>query len=598
MVFATINCGGYMLRTPYLIKDKIRYKAKQVLDYIYTSIDSGILMVLGFSLFVNVVGVWWGLPGWRGWAPDELLPKEVLSGIFKMFSGGWSDVYPPFHFYVLSVLYSPLYLPLFILKKLGLADVSGAFIENSTTGLFHLVYFFSFLLGRLLSALMGTLSVFIVYLSGREFSCKQEARIAAFIVSILTPFVYYSKITNVEIPYVFWFCLSLLFYIRILKKHELSDYLLFATTAVISICTKDQAYGLYVLTVIHILISKYLFDKREEPRSNFFSSIADRKLGYSAFWSVILFFAIHNVLFNASGFTAHVQNLIGPASYGSGEFLTREDNNWRQHLELLLQTVRNLRFSFTFPVLLVCLSGIVMSCLKASRYGLRKGDSNLLRLSLLVPAISYYVFFISVILYCRTRFLLPICILMSFFGAYFISEFWLGRISKKLPTEVRILPMALVCILLTYMFAHAFSVNVIMINDSRYAAEREMDLNFDESSKVLAVSSIKYVPRPEYRKLDEFQISRKVSQEEIDSGHYDYILLTSAYNVLERFEPSSETYKVVEKLINGDTQYTLFFEKQSQPKWNLLNFEGVDSNMQKINPKISIYVNRRLALKQ
>ena len=71
-------------------------------NYLTESIDFNIVLILGVSFVINTLGIWWGLPSWEGWAPDELIPKDVLLGLSTLFSGDWYDTYPPFHFYLLS----------------------------------------------------------------------------------------------------------------------------------------------------------------------------------------------------------------------------------------------------------------------------------------------------------------------------------------------------------------------------------------------------------------------------------------------------------------------------------------------------------------
>ncbi len=563
--------------------EETRLYRRVLYNYLAKFIDSDIVIVLGISFTINIIGIWWGLPSWRGWAPDEITPELVLLGAFRLFSDGWHSVYPPFHYYILSALY----IPLFILNKLGFVEIQMPIVENSTTGLFHFTYLCSFLLGRFLCVIMGTTTVLIVYLCGREISSKQEALISALITSLLSPFVYYSKIINVEIPYIFWFCLSLLFYIRILKKHRLLDYLLFSATSIIAICTKDQAYGFYILTAVYILVSKYFRDRKYSREISWIKSIFDKKIILSVFLSIILFSAIHNVIFNYGGFVDHVELLVGPASYHSSDFFTRDDNNWMQHLELFWQSVRKMRFSLTLPMFIICLIGILT--------GFLKKRNNYLKLSLLVPVISYYLFFISIILYSRTRFLIPICIIFSFFGAQFICEFLLRR--QRFFLQSKLISYIFVCLLFGYMFAHAFFVDLIMVHDPRYTTEIKMDSMIPDTSRVLGIGDSKYLPRTEYRKFEMLTSGKgELSAQEIkeiDSGYYDYIVTTSAFNVIQRFDESSETYKFIAKLIDGDTNYNLLFKESFQPKWNFLDLKGVSSNISKINPEIAVYINRK-----
>jgi hypothetical protein len=62
-------------------------------------------VIVAASLVLDVLGVWWGLPG--KWVPIELLPEYVMGGLSQHFSHGWFDAYPPLHYFVLTVAMSP-----------------------------------------------------------------------------------------------------------------------------------------------------------------------------------------------------------------------------------------------------------------------------------------------------------------------------------------------------------------------------------------------------------------------------------------------------------------------------------------------------------
>ena len=167
-------------------------------------------LVLGLlllaSLALNAWMVTWGLPSTTGWAPDEILPSAVLEARARGFSNGWHDKYPPLHFRLLSGLYSPM-----------LAG-GGASVPTET-------YHRLFLAGRLLTVAMGVGCILLVFLCGRRVLDERKALIAAAIVTVMAPFVFYAKLANVDVPYLFWWLLSLLFLLRALDDHRLVDYL-------------------------------------------------------------------------------------------------------------------------------------------------------------------------------------------------------------------------------------------------------------------------------------------------------------------------------------------------------------------------------------
>ena len=48
-----------------------------------------------------------GLQPWRGWGPDEVLPRDVYFARASGFSGGWYHQYPPLPFYVFALVNAP-----------------------------------------------------------------------------------------------------------------------------------------------------------------------------------------------------------------------------------------------------------------------------------------------------------------------------------------------------------------------------------------------------------------------------------------------------------------------------------------------------------
>ena len=63
-----------------------------------------------------------------------------------------------------------------------------------------------------------------------------------------------AKTANTDVPYLFWFALSMVFYLRVLDGLRTRDFAIFAALAALSVCTKDQAYGLYLLMPLPIVM--------------------------------------------------------------------------------------------------------------------------------------------------------------------------------------------------------------------------------------------------------------------------------------------------------------------------------------------------------
>ncbi len=207
---------------------------------------------------------------------------------------------------------------------------------------------------------------------------------AALITALVTPFVYYAKTANLDVPYLFWFLASLYFYLRLRASGRARDYLLFALTAVFAVCTKDQAAALYGPAPLLM----HLGDPAQRPPGRAEPDMAPDPLrpptpSWPARAAVAAFLLVHNVLFNRSGFLSHLRLIFGAVWQGYQMVPAGPPGQW--HLFVL--TVRELAFCLTWPLLLVCAGGFVLA--------LRERPRNPALLALPVFGLSYYVFYIA-----------------------------------------------------------------------------------------------------------------------------------------------------------------------------------------------------------
>jgi len=268
------------------------------------------------SLVLNVLGIWWGLPG--KWVPIELLPEYVVGGLRQHFSRGWFDAYPPLHYFVLSIVMSPF---------LWLSWCGRLAFDN--------VYTLVVFLDRLVSVAAAVGTVAATCAAGARAFGQRQGLWAAGIMSLTTPFVYYAKTANLDVPYLFWFAVSLVFYLRVLQEGSLRDFIWFATFATFSVCTKDQAYGLYLLMPIPIVVEIWRRNREAGQSQPLTRALTDRRLWIAAGTSAVLFALIHNVVFNWNGFVEHVRLLTGSGSVPFRVFEPTFAGRWR----LLLLTL-------------------------------------------------------------------------------------------------------------------------------------------------------------------------------------------------------------------------------------------------------------------
>jgi len=509
-----------------------------------------ILFILSLSFILVACGVWWGLPGSRGWASDELIPSIIFKAVESHFDHGWFHVYPPFHYYLLALIYSPFY----VIHKFGLID-----IFNYS---FHTILFF---LGRFISIIYGVATVYVIYLWALEIFDRKASLFAALIASLMPPFIFYAKIANVDIPYIFWITLSLFFYTRIQKKYRLLDYLFFAGAGSLAICTKYQAYGFYILTPLAIVFSHHLAKKKQNPQARFIHSLIDRKIILSFLLAVLIFLLVHNVFFNFQGFLNNVKWAAGPGK----SYPRIYENTIVGHSTMLWQTLKHLRFSLGWPLFLACGLGLFTSILQRKK--------NKLLLWTLIPGTSYYIFFISFILANYDRYLIPLGIILSLFGGKFLSEF-LNPAQRFYKIKIGIVSLSII-----YTFLYAGSLDILMHKDSRYKVEKWMKQNLPPNSLVGVIDSKEYLPRLENYKW----ILMTPNFRHLEQIKPDYLILNSEYGY--RVDKNHKGYRFDFELSQGRAPYKLVLDYKYWSKFAFINFDGIDTQLSKINPRIKIF---------
>ncbi len=548
------------------------------------------ILVLSFCLYCD--GISWGLPSFSGWAVDEVLPSQVLRGMQAGFTHGWSEKYPPFHFYLLAILYLPVYW-------LNHGDFTklGEDLETYTT---------LFYIGRSLSVAMGVAIVGLIYALARAVYSHSVALWSTLMTAILLPMVYYSKVVNLDVPYLFWVIISFIFYVRILKNHLLKDYILFAVMAAIAVSTKDQAYGFYLLTPFFILWQYTRFIKQpagDVSRSQvWIQLLKDPRLIYPLLAGIVTFIILNNLIFNWQGFIQHLRLITA----GSASVVPRYDQSFWGHVQMFGQSWRHIRVAFGWPLYLVCLIGLGDA--------LRQPRQHSLALMLWVPLISYYLTYITVIVFNDVRYLLPCNLILTIFGGQWLAkQFQLTRnfpsshqaSSRLFQVKHQLLywRSLAIAVIFIYSFFYVYSINVLMKHDSRYTVEAWMAANMDQDALILATGAKRYLPRLEetYANVD---IEMEPTIDYLQERNFEYVITTSGYDI-RRFAVGSPQYEFFTHLDRGDLGYEPVFAYQSRPWPDLLNHaelgerhlekRTIHSNFDKINPEIRIY-QRRIAV--
>ena len=321
-----------------------------------------IALVLVLSFLFNIVGITWGLPHYGDWAIDGIAPFRVLEAAYYRFSNGWHTGYPPVHFAILAALIAPLMG--YLMLSGGLNDPSPVFPFGLADPLSALTYVT--LISRTVSALMGVGIVLLVYLTVCELFDRRSALFSALMVALCYPLVFYAHNANVDVPYLFWALLAIYYFLRVLKHGSLKEYVLFALFGTLSICTKDQAFGLFLLSPLPILWIRFAEPGQASlERPSFGAVIFDRRNVLAFMVALATFIVAQNLVFNLSGFIEHVRLITNPAI-----LVPRYEPTLLGRVQLLGETLSLLASGLTLPLFGFCLIGSIYYAFRFPRYSL------------------------------------------------------------------------------------------------------------------------------------------------------------------------------------------------------------------------------------
>jgi hypothetical protein len=482
--------------------------------------------ILAGSIALNVIGVWWGLPG-GSWAADELSPLLVLGGAERWFAHGWFDRYPPFHYYVLTAAFSPLLL----LERWGRLDLT-----------LQAPYACLALIGRVISLGASAGTLLAIYACGARTFGKRAGVWAAAMFGLVTPFVYYAKTANLDVPYLFWFAISMVFYLRALDGLRLGDVVAFAVCGMLAICTKDQAYGLYLLAPFAIVQRMWRVNREAGLPHPAVRAIFDPRLAWAAAAAIGVFLIGHNLVFNLGGFRDHVRLIVGPASDTYRDF----EPTVAGRLALLWLTVKIIRAAWGWPMFGASAAGIVLALLTPRH--------RRTAIWLALPAVSYYTGFVDVVLYNYDRFMLPVCLILSLFGGLAVDR-WLAAGNRT-----RAFRLAVAAAVFAYSTLCAATVDLVMLRDSRYTVEQWLSARVHPGDVVGFVFPEQYYPR-----LEGFNSAKIESVSQLQGQEPAYFVLNADYAAAE--PPASEIGQLVAGLERGQLGYTLVFRFRQPGPW-------------------------------
>lgn len=443
----------------------------------------GLIAVLALSLALNSIGAGWGLPNVRSWSNDDPTARVPLR-IGDIWCCG-DNKYPYLQPLITRAVYEPV-LAWWRVRGDVVTPCDDLGDEDCHRRPFEQLGLLM-RLSRLLAALMGAGTVAAVYaLALRLYHDRRAALFAALAAALIHELVLFSHWGNVDVPYLFWFAWSIVAYLDVVDRGRVRDYAAFGLLSSAALSTKESIVGAYVGVGAAILVvhARRALAARPPGQAATYalqrSVTADPRLAVLVVSLFGFYGLVNNVVFNPSGYAAHVGHWIG----GTG--IDPWNDRFAGHAALLVTFGARLRDAVGWPWLSAAGVAVVWAAWRDRR-----------TLWVVVPAVSYYLFTIAPIRYAYTRFTLPVAILAA------VPMGWLAaRAFADVAKDVRggrwiaqrVLALTLSLVLI-HAFLYSVHADVMLLTDGRYAAERWLVAEVPRDADVVAIGSPSYLPR-------------------------------------------------------------------------------------------------------
>jgi len=307
------------------------------------------IVVLGMFLRGQVIK--WGLPDKEHFClfdSDEytaimllehMEPKKLNFFPYYPYAKMFPD--PVFHYYVVGAAEM-------VASKLGYVVITkdkGFYLNHPD------IYARLFIVGRLLSFVMGLLTIILVYVFGKSMYGEATGLLAAFFLSIMPLHVVYAAVLNVAEPVAMWLALTACFTVMLYKTKQLKWYVLAGASAGLALGTKYTAFPVLLM----MLVAHTLSEKKIVLNKNIILSFAAM---LAAFFVFNPYYIIKLPLF-VDSFVEHINWLV-----------LRQNMPAVVHRDYLAPLTPLLNHAMGFPLLAAALLGIILALIKRTDYDL------------------------------------------------------------------------------------------------------------------------------------------------------------------------------------------------------------------------------------
>ncbi|HEY8253649.1 MAG TPA: hypothetical protein VIG39_03355 [Rhizomicrobium sp.] len=431
---------------------------------------SPMFWILLLAAGLRLAGLAWGLPAADGWDDDGFAPRNFLTALALTYKPGAYFTYPPLHALLLALPSLPVAAwALAHAPSLSPHDVIATITQPQ-----YMTYFA--VLGRLVSLAMSLGIIWTIGEMALLVAGRRAGLFAAGACTLNFALTYYGQVSNLDVPYLFWGLLSLLWCMRAVTEEAPRCFWPAALFAAAAVATKDQAYALFLLSLPLFLLLWFVSDRW--PRVH--AGQVLKTLLPAAIVALLLLLLVDGAITNAGGFARRIAFLAGPASRDYAEYL-RGPSGW---LALLSDMLGYFAGGY----------GLLPMALAAGGLGLHvtrtKGAQRLAGALPLLAAISFTLCFNFAALRSDDRFLLPQGLL---------ATFYIGIAADALafagPDRLRLAGRALLAVTTLLALHWCVAVNAGLLLDPRYDAEAWLAAHIKPGDAIETYGQNCFLPR-------------------------------------------------------------------------------------------------------
>ena len=428
-----------------------------------------LVWILILAAGLRLAGLFWGLPASDGWDDDGFAPRNFLTALALTYKSGAYFTYPPLHAIFLALLTAPgIVVALLHAPSLHQADVIAEFTKPGLMTYFAVT-------ARLVNLVLSLGIIWCVGEMARLVAGRRAGLFAAGACALNFGLTYYGQVSNLDVPCLFWGSLSLLCFMRAAVEQQPRRLWFALLSAAAAIATKDQAYGLFLLSLPVFLLVWLANAPRAQGREMV------RALLPAAAVGLFLLLLVDGAVTNPDGFVQRLHFLTGPAS---GDYAAYP-GSWDGLLALLSDMAAWFGAGYGLPAVLLALLGLGLQARPGADRG-RWAAGMLPALAIL----SFTVCFNLAALRTDARFLLPQAVLSCVYIG--IAASWLISASHRWARLAACGGIAATALLALHA---SLAVGAAMLQDPRYDAEAWMRANVRPGDVIETYGQNAYLPR-------------------------------------------------------------------------------------------------------